>query len=165
MAWNVKPGSHTRHVSSPGGAQQLLPSPQPTHAAASQCRTGVTDGEGVCDADRVFDSVMLRVAVWERVIDDEIDMDRVCVAAVVCDDDTELEPEPDSDADADGDGDADGENDDDGVFEAVSAAVSDADGVLEYDGETVGVAVSTPSHGPPRHHVQSPASSTAQQFR
>ena len=165
LAWNVKPGSHARHVLSPGGAQQLLPSLQPTHSAASQWRTGVTDGDGVCDADPVFDAVMLRVAVLERVIDDEIEMDRVCVTAAVCVDDTELEPVRDDDADADGEWDADGEYDDDGVVDSVTAAVYDADGVLEYDGETVGETVSTPSHGPPRQKMQSPASSTAQQLR
>ena len=150
---------------SPGGAQQLLPSLQPTQPAASQCRTGVTDGDGVCDADRVPDAVMLCVAVLERVIDDEIEMDRVCVTTAVCVDDTELEPVPDDDGDADGVWLAEPVCDDDAVFDEDGAAVSDADGVLEYDGETVGETVSTPSHGPPRQKMQSPASSTAQQLR
>ena len=124
----------------------------------------MTDGDGVCDADPVFDAVMLRVAVLERVIDDEIEGDRVSVAGAVCVDDTELEPVRDDDADADGELDADGEFDDDGVVDAVTAAVYDADGVLEYDGETVGEPVKTSSHGPPTHEMQSPPSSTAQQL-
>ena len=45
----------------------MVPARQPTHAAASQCRTGVTDGDGELDCVDVCDSVVLRVADDERV--------------------------------------------------------------------------------------------------
>ena len=119
----------------------------------------MTLDDGVYDGVAVCDSVRLRVTVVDR------EIVRVCVAAAVPLLVNVLEAEADDDGVSDCDADAEVDDDKLPVLDGVRAAVVNGVGVLEYDGATVGVTVSTPAHGPPRHNVQSPASSTAQQLR
>ena len=132
---------------------------QPVHAAASQCRTGVTDCDGELDCVDVCDSVVLRVAVGARV------SVGVTVAATVPVAEGELEPVFVGVLAAVSELLGVCVADDDGVPVAVALDVIDDDGVSDDDGVPVAVCDTTPSQLPPKHSVQSPAASTAQQVR